>query len=273
MSPHLDIADTMPSFTSSLLASDGAAYKRATTSPFLTAAARGTVTKPLLARWLANDRLYIHAYIAGAGRLLPLLPLPLAAPADGSAPRDPATRALDWLVAALVNVRREEKFFLSTAHAHGLSVNLPGADAPPSSSTSAELAASKLEGLRRWESLFGSIAPGPRGQPLPWLEGAVIFWGTEVCYLDAWTGVRDVLDPAGEAAKDADGGALRTAFIDNWTNDEFRRFVDDLRDIIDDAVEEQVGLHGEEIRGQFHERALAQWRLVLAAEETFWPAE
>jgi hypothetical protein len=263
----------MPSFTSSLLTSDTTAYTHATTSPFLTSAARGTTSKALLGRWLANDRLYIHAYIAGTGRLLPLLTLPPAAPSDGSAPRDTSTRLLDWIVAALVNVRREEGFFLETAHRYGLDVNLPGAAALHSSSTAAEFAAAKLEGLRRWEALFGSIAAGPEGQPLPWLEGAVIFWGTEVCYLDAWTGVKNALDPAGDAAKDADGGALRADFINNWTTDEFRRFVDDLRDIIDDAVEEEVRLHGEDIRAVFYERALEQWKKVLAAEETFWPAE
>ncbi|KAJ0148041.1 hypothetical protein CTA2_737, partial [Colletotrichum tanaceti] len=51
--------------TQNLLASDPASYARATQSRFLSAAAKGTVPKDVLGRWLVNDRLYIQAYIKG----------------------------------------------------------------------------------------------------------------------------------------------------------------------------------------------------------------
>lgn len=264
------------SLTQTLLSSSPEAYTRATTSPFLASAAAGTTSKALLSRWLANDRLYIHAYIRGTGRVLSFLRIPDLAPpaADPSAPRtsDPATRLLDWLVDALVNVRREENFFIDTAAQYGLSLDLPTTTTDTDGANSVP-ADQKLEGLRRWESLFGSVAPGPAGQPLPWLEAAVLFWGTEICYLDAWSGVKARLAPNPDPSRDADGGALRTAFLHNWTNDEFARFVHRLAAIIDDAVAELVASGGEQVKNQLLERVMPVWRDVLAAEETFWPAE
>ncbi|ROT42312.1 heme oxygenase-like protein [Sodiomyces alkalinus F11] len=265
------------SLTQTLLTSSPEAYTRATTSPFLTSAAAGTTPKSLLSRWLANDRLYIHAYIRGAGRLLSFLSIPdLAPPADSPNP-DPATRLLDWLVDALVNVRREENFFIETAARFDLSIDLPTTcdddndnnnNSPPAVPDD-----QKLEGLRRWEFLFNSVAPGPAGQPLPWLEAAVLFWGTEVCYLDAWSGVKGRLVPqTDDPSQDADGGALRTQFLHNWTNDEFAEFVHKLARIIDDAVAEMVASGGEEVKAHLLERVKPVWQDVLSAEQSFWPA-
>ncbi|KAG7132120.1 hypothetical protein HYQ45_009411 [Verticillium longisporum] len=265
----------MASLTASLLASSPEAFTAATTGPFLTSAAAGTTPRETLGLWLANDRLYIHAYIRATGKLLAFLPLPaLPGPTPGTVssapPTDPETKLLDWLVAALANVRREEAFFLATAERFAIPLDLP---VDPTTGTVP--VAAKLPGLRRWEALFDAVAPGPAGAPLPWLEAAVVFWGTEVCYLDAWTRVRDAVaaarGPAGPDA-DADGGALRREFIPNWTNDEFRRFVHQIGSIIDEAVAEQVRYHGAAVRDQLLERALGQWREVLLAEESFWPA-
>ncbi|KAM0288011.1 hypothetical protein ACHAQH_000079 [Verticillium albo-atrum] len=261
----------MASLTASLLASSPEAFTSATTGHFLSSAAAGTTPRQTLGLWLANDRLYIHAYIRAAGRLLAFLPLPdLPGPTpdcvSSAPPTDPETKLLDWLVAALANVRREEAFFLAAAERFRIPLNLPVDEA-----TGRVPANAKLLGLRRWEALFDSVAPAPAGTPLPWLEAAVIFWGTEVCYLDAWTKVRDSVSAKGPAEADADGGALRTEFIPNWTNDEFRRFVHQLGSIIDEAVAEQVRCHGAAVRDQVLERALGQWRQVLLAEESFWP--
>ncbi|KAL2755026.1 hypothetical protein ACRALDRAFT_2106336 [Sodiomyces alcalophilus JCM 7366] len=262
------------SLTQTLLASSPEDYTRATTSPFLTSAAAGTTSKSLLSRWLANDRLYIHAYVRGTGRLLSFLTVPDLAPPSSSSPNpDPATRLLDWLVDALVNVRREENFFLETAARYNLSLDLPTTSSTGDHTAPTVPDDQKLQGLRRWESLFGSVAPGPAGQPLPWLEAAVLYWGTEICYLDAWSGVKARLTPRADPSQDADGGALRTQFLHNWTNDEFARFVHRLAAIIDDAVAELVASGGEGVKAQLLERVKPVWRDVLLAEESFWPAE
>lgn len=251
----------MPRFrlTRALVDSDPDGYGKATQSAFLRNAARGKVSKPLLGRWLANDRLYTHGYIKGIGRLLTMLSLPEAVPPAAT----PTTRLLSWAVDALVNIRREEAFFVDTAAAFGIPVSL---ETDPDGRVPAH---AKLEGLRRFEALFGGLAPGD-GRVLPWLEFAVVYYGTEKCYLDAWSYARAQLEGGDE---DEDGGAVRNEFIPNWTSAEFVEFVDELGDIIDDAVDEQVALHGESIRADVMERSLVQWRALLAAEEAFWHIE
>ena len=68
----------MPSYslTKQLLATDEEGYKKATQSEFLKLAANGQLSKDILGRWLANDRLYIHSYCRGLGSLLSFLQYP-----------------------------------------------------------------------------------------------------------------------------------------------------------------------------------------------------
>ncbi|PTB67614.1 heme oxygenase-like protein [Trichoderma citrinoviride] len=277
----------MPPFslTQTLLASDPRAHQSATQSPFLALASQGRLPKSLLGQWLANDRLYIHAYIRGIGRLLSFLRLPdVVHPPllrDDKAEREASVeeKLLHWMIDALVNIRREEDMFVRTAAKYGVDVNLAaGPDGRIAAST-------KLEGLRRFEALFDGISPPPpRDQGgvvlLPWLEAAVIFWATEKCYLDAWSGAaaRQLSDDAAGDDNDADGGALRRELIPNWSSDEFARFVDALGEIVDAGVRREMELkkgEGEEeevVKARLVERALGKWREVLAAEEAFWPA-
>lgn len=243
-------------FTQALVASDAPAYRRATQAAFLRRAAQGRVSKDLLGRWLANDRLYIHGYVRGLGRLLSFLALPDVPAA--AAPAGPAERLRSWCIDALVNLRGEEALFAATAAAHGLP---PGLDAGPDGRVPD---GAKLEGLRRFEALFAALAPGP-GARLPWLECAVVFYGTERCYLDAWSYARARLAPG-------DGGALRRRLMPSWTSPAFAAFVAELGDLVDGAVAEQVELHGEGAWPELLERALVPWRALLAAEEAFWPA-
>lgn len=243
-----------------LLSSDEAAYKRATQSSFLASAARGDLPKDVLGQWLANDRLYIHNYIRGTGNLLSFLQLPAA-----SSSSSPVVRLLDWAIEALVNVRREEKFFVDTAAQYGITVDLPtSADGLHVSETA------KVDGLHRFEHLFGSVESSDN-IILPWLEAAILFYGTEKCYLDAWSWTKSQ-QGSGDGTKDADGGALRKEFIPNWSSPEFGAFVDRLGSIIDEAVADEIKDHGEGIKARLTKRAEAIWHEVLAAEEAFWPA-
>lgn len=250
----------MPSFTKSLIAADPAGFQRATQSPFLRRAASGTLPKETLGRWLANDWLYIHGYIRAAGRLLSFLPLPQT-PGDDA---DPASKLLAWTVDALANIQRESVFFIETATRYGIDVHLPTAEEDGRVPASA-----KLEGLRRFEALFDGLSAG--AEPLPWLESAVVFYGTEKCYLEAWTWAKshmgDGLNDDGDDA-DEDGGAVRREFIANWTSPEFGAFVARLGVILDEAVRAQ----GEEAQEVLLRRGVAKWRELLVAEEAFWPA-
>ncbi|KAF4975959.1 hypothetical protein FZEAL_7311 [Fusarium zealandicum] len=251
------------SLTQQLLASDEQGYKRATQSEFLRLAANGQLSKEILGRWLANDRLYIHSYCRGLGRLLSFLEYP-ATVQRGEA-LGSTTRLLDWIVGALVNIRREERFFIDTAADYGIDINLETqADGSVAQST-------KLDGLRCWEALFDATSP-KQDQELPWLEAAVVYWGTEKCYLDAWSWAKAQLAVQEDSSKDADGGAVRKEFINNWTSQEFVDFVDDLGRIIDEAVANEVERKGEGFKADLFKRVEGKWREVLDAEEAFWPS-
>ncbi|KAL2880922.1 hypothetical protein SGCOL_003572 [Colletotrichum sp. CLE4] len=305
-------------FTTHLLTTNQPLYLSSTTSAFLAAAARGQVPKSILGRWLANDRLYIHAYIKGAGRLLALLDLPdivaTATPEAGgqedaseldAGSATVTERLLSWLIEALVNVRREEKFFVDVASRFGVDVNLPAAHTSESSGADSDRRVSsedKNAGLRAFERLFSAIdITSPPSALLPWLAPAVLFWATEKCYLEAWSGAKGMIPSSASATStsaastsvtsasgtsstdtttsgkdtdtDLDGGALRTEFIPNWSSPEFRAFVDQLAAIIDDGVDEAGRLHGEAAIKPELERASAMWREVLFAENDFWPGE
>lgn len=248
------------SFTKVILKSEPEAFRRATQSEFLRLGAEGTLPKEILGKWLGNDRLYIHAYIRGLGRTLSLLKPPQV---TGNAPSR-ETRILDWLVRALVNIRREEKFFVETAEKFGIDIAL---EADKKGIVADE---TKLEGLRRFETLFDSIGSGKSISP-PWVEAAIIFWGTEKCYLEAWTWAKSQLKES-DGSGDADGGALRNEFIPNWTSDEFVHFVDELGRIIDDVVAEQIKISGVQVIADLVQYFGDRWRELLEAEEKFWPA-
>ncbi|KAM3524809.1 hypothetical protein NHJ13051_004311 [Beauveria bassiana] len=254
----------MSSFTQTLMASDPAGHQRATQSPFLQRAAAGTLSKALLGRWLANDRLYIHGYIRAAGRLLSFLRLPEAVSHedhnDNDNDDDAASALLAWVVDALVNIQRESRFFLSTAAQYGLD----------DATTGRVPAAAKLDGLRRFEALFDGLQSSTDEGPLPWLEAAVVFYATERCYLDAWTwAASSQMDASKDGVEDEDGGAARRAFIDNWTSAEFAAFVERLAAVIDGAVRAQ---QGEDAQEALRRRGMVMWKAVLEAEAAFWPA-
>lgn len=235
------------SLTHHLLSLYPEVYKKATQAPFLLVAAEGRLPKKTLGRWLANDRLYLHSYIRAAGKMIAELDLPIAA----SEAEAPETQLVDWLIEALAGVTREDKLFLDVARRYGLDIDLevhhPVSDEVPSNDAMVINEAAKLPGLVMIEKMFGEV-----GKPaevsvegmktptiLPWLEAAVLFFGTEKCYLDAWSWAKDwqlVHDKEDQARQDDDGGALRKEFIPNWSSDEFAGFVDKLGTIIDSAV-------------------------------------
>jgi thiaminase len=260
------------SLTEALVASDSSAYQRATQSSFLKLAAQGRLSKRVLGTWLANDRIYIHGYIRGIGKLIGFLERPGAVTSRGQ-PDPVSTRLLDWMIDALVNIRREERFFVDTAMQYGIEVDLPRGGAADGANVAEE---AKLEGLRRFEKLFLGVEPNSSSSSsLPWLEAAVVFWGTEKCYVDAWTWAKEQLDEGKDGKTDEDGGALRSEFIPNWTGKEFVQFVERLGGLIDEAVRDVVaqegGGGGDGAREELMRRAKGKWEALLGAEEAFWP--
>jgi thiaminase len=257
---------TFPTITSHLLTLHPDNFTRATQSPFLAAAANGTLSNPTISHWLANDRLYMQGYIALSGSILRMLPLP-AKPTPSTAAGTIEVRLLDWLVDALVNIRREERFFMDVAERYGLEVDI-------SDEYGVVCEDRKIEGLKKFEALFSELTNPQRQAPtlLPWLEGAILFWATEKVYFTAWTWAKEQAErrDSSRVEHDADGGAMRKEFIPNWTSEEFVEFVDKLERIVDEGVEGAVG--GDE--GKWREvraRSEGVWARLLACEEEFWP--
>ncbi|KAJ9138157.1 hypothetical protein NKR23_g8682 [Pleurostoma richardsiae] len=260
------------SLTKHLLSIRESDFEAATQSPFLRAAGEGRLQKDILGKWLANDRLYIHAYIKAAARTLAVVDLPQTTQASDAS----ETLLVDWLLESLVALRREERLFIDVAKRYGLAVDLEttamtegGREDPRVPGTA------KLPGLVMFERLFGSLHPAgtvDRTAPLPWLEAAVVFWGTEKVYLEAWRWARSHQEAVTEGAKDVDGGALRDEFIPNWSNNDFADFVERLTGVIDRAVADTLGRMGDGAKGSFVQRTERLWIDLLAAESAFWPS-
>ena len=70
---------------------------------------------------------------------------------------------------------------------------------------------------------------------LPLLDGMVLLWATERCYLDAWKYSRSHSRKT-YYFDDADGGALNEAFIPNWTSPELEKFVADIARFTDELA-------------------------------------
>ncbi|KLU89172.1 hypothetical protein MAPG_08146, partial [Magnaporthiopsis poae ATCC 64411] len=110
-----------------------------------------------------------------------------------------------------------------------------------------------------------------------WLEAAVVLWGTERVYLDAWSWARarqPLARGTGEQ-EDADGGAVKKEFIPNWTSPEFAAFVDRLRRTLDRAVSQALAAvdpaERRAVQAGIMERTAGTWSALLAAEAAFWP--
>ncbi len=288
--------DSTWSLTEHLLATQAPLHKSATQHPFLLAGAEGRLPKDVLSRWLANDRLYIHSYIRAAGTLLASIDLPKPVPGSQEAFE---TQLADWLIESLVAIRKEERFFIDVAERYGLGIEMASGDPfllrspQPAEAGVSESQHPTLPGLTLMQSIFSAVGTPPptsfvqslfTSPPLvlPWLEGAITFWGTERCYLDAWSWARDKAEErrsssSGDSAgkEDADGGALRIEFIPNWSSPAFAEFVERLRKLIDAAVSDVLarkeGEQREQVKRELLGRVEAKWRTLLEAERKFWP--
>ncbi len=87
------------------------------------------------------------------------LPLKIA-----SGVEDINEKIADLLVEALVNIRRELKFFESVAGRWGLDL---------------DVGVEEGEGVRSYKQLFGDVGEGVERGVVPLVEGLVLLWGTE----------------------------------------------------------------------------------------------
>ncbi|KAF2128426.1 heme oxygenase-like protein [Dothidotthia symphoricarpi CBS 119687] len=259
----LDLNDVPHALTTHLMSYNSDHFRRATQSSFLVHAAKGTLPKPVLAQWLANDRVYLQGYVSYAEQLLSLLrrimPRELV-----KGHKSVEHRLVDWLEEALQNIRREENFFVEIADTYKLNVSWI---------TSTANASTKSEGLRRFETLFAQTGRNQEHTFIPWLEGAVLLWATEKVFYEAfsWAQKQDTQASSRMYENDQDGGAMRKDLIPNWSNRDFLMLVETLERIINEGVGSAVNkddARWKEVKTRTH----AVWEALLDAEEAFWPS-
>jgi thiaminase len=237
-----------PLLTQALLESYPDSLKSATETLFLRLAGAGRITKVQLSRWLSQDRLYAETYICFITSLIARVSLPYAYVSEKS--KSLRWRLIKLLTGALNNIHRELEFFTSTAQKYDLDLNCKDNEEAetfmPNYAT------------QQYMDLFRSFFVDPVS---PLMEGMVILWATEQCYLSAWTYASQFTEADNH---DQDGGALREAFIPNWTSNEFKKFVDEIAELTNLLADrEQAGKKLEVYK--------AVWSHVLDIEQRFWP--
>ncbi|KAH9833279.1 heme oxygenase-like protein [Rhodofomes roseus] len=213
-------------------------YSAATEHPFLTAAGLGTLPPALLSLWLAQDRLFAaHGGSAFIGRTVAAVPF--SSLDEPGSPREQRNQELVRVLAySLTNLVREVGFFGDVAREYGL----------------------KAEGWKERKATRDYTAEMVRVGAEGRIEDAMVFlWAMEQIYLDSWLYVAS-LKPV-----EAEGGtapAVKT-LVNNWTNPEFVKFVDELTQIVNSL--------GIEPGSPAWIRAESIWARVIELEEAFWP--
>jgi len=240
-------------------------YPRATQSRFLKFAGKGKLPLHYLSQWLSQDRLYAQAYLRFIGGLTSLVELPRLIddnnnkePGDRDAVKETAQQrskkrtsdTLEWRILELLrgcleNILRELKFFEDTAEEYGIHLySLSGSGGEgqgvfgPNETTRGyiDLFDSFGSGLKATrERANGGDGEQTTSDGLLLLRGLVVLWTTEKVYLDAWlyAAAQGGEEDGSNEGTDADGGALRRAFIPNWTSDGFVAFVEQIRGCLD----------------------------------------
>ncbi|RAR06679.1 heme oxygenase-like protein [Stemphylium lycopersici] len=257
----VDLTDVPWAVTTHLLAINHQQLLRVTRHPFLERAAKGTLPKPLIAQWLANDRQYIQGYLSTIKNTLNLVRSTHTSTTAQGAEPDIEKRLISWLESGIKNGEREMRFFEEVAEIYNIELH----PSPLQDNI-------KSEGLRRYEALFNSVASQQSNAFLPWLEGAILLWSTEKVYYEAWSWARrqDTQSSPRSYDSDMDGGAMRREFIPNWSNRDFMMFVEQLERIVNEGVVNAVN-RDDEKWAEVKSRVDPIWRTLLEAEEAFWP--
>ncbi|MCJ1371038.1 hypothetical protein MMC20_002253 [Loxospora ochrophaea] len=246
------MAESKPSMTEWLIASDAEGLKKATEAKFLQAAGSGAVSKQVLSQWLSQDRLYAQGYVNFIGNLLAKVRLPMNSGLAGM-----QWRVTNMLIGSLTNIKREIEFFHDVAKRYELNLEAssPGQDSYGPTTTT-----------RAYQNFFGNAS----SQSALLLEGLLALWATEKCYNDAWTyaSKADHGRSKNEATSDADGGALRKEFIPNWTSGEFGEFVKQIGGLVDELAAAEIRAGDEK---DVRQRCGEVWKHVLWLEANFWP--
>jgi thiaminase len=256
-------SETPPScLTSRLVSVSRPLFRAATQSPFLIAAGDGTLSKTKLSEWLSQDRLYAQAYIGFIGNLIVHVQLP-----TNHVPFSRHNSSIHWRIAhtlraSLDNIFRELKFFEDTAQKYELDLEV----------SSREIPFGPVQATTDYIILFKRFLLPVNNDDLHasdqvLLNGLIVLWATEKCYLEAWRFAASQSDVSKPPTSDVDGGALRESFIPNWTSQAFSEFVQQLEQLVNELMDEANPSLTEAAQDECKEL----WEEVLDIERRFWP--
>ncbi|KAL1741700.1 hypothetical protein HDZ31DRAFT_44860 [Schizophyllum fasciatum] len=200
------------------------------THPFLEAARTGSLAESTLGYWLSQDKIYAsQAYPKFIGHMIAAIPY-------ADATKEAINKkVLSILLFSLQNVVREVGFFGETAKQYGL----------------------KVEGWKERKGTRDYTAEMARLATASLEENMVFLWAMEKAYLDVWTNVKN-----GLRALNITGKPIND-LSENWTCDEFIKFVDDLGSIVD-----ELDIQPDSPQWR---RAEGVWERTIELEASFWP--
>ncbi|KAG9569733.1 heme oxygenase-like protein, partial [Aureobasidium melanogenum] len=239
-----------PSLAAFLLTQNATSFTNATQTPFLSHAGCGTLSAGAMSQWLAQYSHISREYIAFIGQLIGKIRFPIVTNSQSH----PHYRAMDLLISALNNVRRELNFFEITATKYNVQIQ----DEKSNPITRAFL------------DLFVS-ASSPAATLL---EGAVVLWAIGYCYRASWSyaasfssGLNQPILPYSSSG-DPQNAALYQSLMTNWTSAAFAKFVDACKTVVDELANAETSPNGREQMS----RCLSGFNQVLWLWGRTWPS-
>lgn len=232
----------MSSLTSRLRESDQDLFRKATQDGMASMAGLTTGSQGVLSTWLSQEIWYTEGYKIFISRLRQKTDDDLSMNVRH---QDIYVRLSHLLQFAEDNIFREAKMFESM---------LKTTARPIKSEESYGKAQGYLE-------LFESSSDEDHDL----LYGLTVLWATEICFLESWTYLATLRTRAITAVPESGENPKKLVdlLISNWTNQEFRNFVNEIADVLDNLVRDHPGYEGSMLE--------TAWLEVLKAEAVFWP--
>ncbi|GAA5984715.1 hypothetical protein JCM11641_002161 [Rhodosporidiobolus odoratus] len=239
-------------FTEAIWARYADELKVAIENPFLAAAGKHELSREKLSEWLTQDRSYaLLGYPKFIAQLI--LALPLSSPAQQTSSQS----LLALFSYCLSNMSREVFFFDSLGPKYGLDLSRS-----PPEGTDGKLQGKSLKPATKAyiDTLLATGAEaGRNGGGVE--EGMVLLWAMEKIYWQAWSyASRQTVTPG---KTDEQTSAALVELIDNWTNQEFVDFNDNIEEELD-KLDIKEGT-------EKWERCEEVFKYTLWLEQRFWP--
>ncbi|GKU18856.1 heme oxygenase [Fusarium langsethiae] len=233
-----------PSLAQHLLGQSEDLLTSAVQHSFLAHAGSGSLSESAFNQWLAQIGYISRSLVPFTGALIGKIRIPETANLE----HDSTFRCLDLLCSAVSNMKKELEFLEATKREYGLEVGLE----EPRPAT------------KSFIDLFNSASCASATL----LEGMVLLWAVEILFYNSFSyagsfvarsmptserssfslpsySLPSSASPSGQTTrKDRHTTALREAFIENWKSENFGRFVDVCKSIVDELAMDQMAGNG-----------------------------